>query len=150
MTGSWIGRSLLAVPALLAAAGIGIVIVGMTGAVTVGLLTTIVLALLGVVRASRTGVTIDLEREQVVLRTFWRTHRVDATTLQRVDALPRSSERTAGVRFLLRDGREYGSHALAFLAVRSAERLISDLAALTEAAPFEVDLTTGSFRRAVS
>jgi hypothetical protein len=150
VTGSTIGRSLLVVPAMLAAAGIGIVIVGMTGAVSVGLLVTLALALAGAFRAARTGVTIDLDRQQVVLRTFWRTHRVDAAELQRVDALSRSTEGTAGVRFLLRDGREYGSLALAYLAVRTADRLIADLRALTEETPFEVDLTTGSFRRVVS
>jgi hypothetical protein len=147
VTGSWIGRSLSAVPAILAAVAAGTVVVGMTGEVTTGLSTTVVLAALGGYRAARTGVTIDVDRHEVVLRTFWRTHRLDATDLLRVDALDRGADGPPGVRFQLRDGREYGPAALAYLADPSAARLADDLRALTEDAAFEVSLTTGSFRR---
>jgi hypothetical protein len=150
MTGSWLGRSLLAMPAMLAAVGVGTVVVGLTGTVSLGLLVTVVLAVLGGLRASRTGVTIDVERHQIVLRTFWRTHRVDAAALQRVEALDRSSEGTAGVRFLLRDGREYGSLALAFLATGASDRLVTDLGSLTVDDPFEVAITPRGARRAAS
>jgi hypothetical protein len=149
VTGSWIGRSLLAVPALLASVGMGIVLVGLTGSVTLGSLTSAVLAAIAAARAARTGVTIDLDREQVVLLTFWRTYRVDASALERVDAPPRGADGPWGVRFRLRDGREFGSLALAFLQGRPADALVADLGTLTSAAPFEVALTPASFRRAV-
>jgi hypothetical protein len=148
VTGSWIGRSLLAVPAVLASVGMGIVLVGLTGSVTLGSLTTVVLAALTAARAARTGVTIDLDRQLVILRTFWRTYRVDASALERVDAPPRGADGPWGVRFQLRDGREFGSLALAFLQGRPAAALVADLSSLTAAAPFEVALTPGSFRRA--
>jgi hypothetical protein len=140
-TGSWLGRALLAVPVVLAAVGVGLVVVGVTGEVVGGLATTAVLSAIALLRAARTGVTIDLERQQVVLRTFWRTHRVDAAALLRVDAHPRGPDGPAGVRFVLRDGREYGSVALAYLAARTAERLTAELGAVTEDDPIEVVLS---------
>jgi hypothetical protein len=140
-TGSWLGRTLLAVPAVLAAVGVGLVVVGVTGEVVGGLATTALLGAIALLRAARTGVTIDLERQQIVLRTFWRTHRVDAAALLRVDAHPRSSDGPAGVRFVLRDGREYGSVALAYLASRTAERLTAELGAVTQDDPIEVALS---------
>jgi hypothetical protein len=149
VTGSWIGRSLAAIPAILAAVATGSVVVGLTGEVTTGLVTTVALAALGGYRAARTGVTIDVDRHEVVLRTFWRTHRLDASDLRRVDALDRGAEGPPGVRFLLRDGREYGPAALAYLAGPSAARLADDLRALTQEATFDVSLSTGSFRRVV-
>jgi hypothetical protein len=147
-TGSWIGRAASAVPAVLAATGIGVVLAGTTGRIGLGMLVSVALTGLAVLRAARTGVMIDVDRHEVVLRTFWRTHRVDASDLARVDRLTRHDDGAAGVRFVLRDGREYGSTALAYLAARAAERLIADLAALTEDDPFEVELTPRSFRPA--
>jgi hypothetical protein len=146
VTGSLIGRSLVAIPALLAAIGIGVLLAGLTGSVTAGLLTTVVLASIVVARAARTGVTVDLDRQEVVVRSFWRTNRVEAASLQRVDASARSPDGTAGVRFLLRDGRELASVALVYLTDRPATQLIADLGQLTLEAPFEVALTPGSFR----
>jgi hypothetical protein len=147
-TGSGIGRVMSAVPALLAAMAIGIVIVGVSGQLLLGLLVTVALVVLTGLRASRTGVTIDIDRHQVVLRTFWRTRRVDAGELARVDRLRRHDAGASGVRFVLRDGREYGATELAYLASQAAERLIADLSALTEDDPFDVDLTPHSFRPA--
>jgi hypothetical protein len=76
-----------------------------------------------------------------VLRTFWRTRRVDAAALARVDTLERRTDGASGVRFVLRDGREYGAPMLAYLAARANERLLADLGALTEDDPFDVVLT---------
>jgi hypothetical protein len=140
LAGSWIGRATSALPALLAAAGIGLVLVGATGRVELGALVTGLLATVTMLRAARTGVTIDVERHEVVLRTFWRTRRVDAAALARVDTLERRTDGASGVRFVLRDGREYGAPALAYLAARASERLLADLGALTEDDPFDVVL----------
>jgi hypothetical protein len=138
--GSWIGRATSAVPALLAATGIGLVLIGATGRVELGALVTGLLGAVAALRAARTGVTIDIERHEVVLRTFWRTRRVDAAALARVDTLERRTDGASGVRFVLRDGREYGAPALAYLAARAKERLAADLSALTEHDPFDVVL----------
>jgi hypothetical protein len=129
-----------AVPAILAATGIGLVVVGATGRVDLGGLVTALLVAVVALRAARTGVTIDVERHEVVLRTFWRTRRVDAAALARVDTLERRTDGASGVRFVLRDGREYGAPALAYLAARANERLLADLGALTESDPFDVVL----------
>jgi hypothetical protein len=127
--------------------GIGLVVVGSTGRVGLGVLVTGGLTGLAALRAASTGVIIDVERHQIVLRTFWRTRRVEAAALARVDTLERRTDGAAGVRFVLRDGREYGAPALAFLAARVSERLAADLAALTEDDPFDVALTPPTLRR---
>jgi hypothetical protein len=149
MTGSFVGRSLLAMPAVLAAIGVGLVVAGLTGSLSRGAAVFGVLAVLGAWRASRTGVHIDLDRHEITVRTFWRTHRVDACTLERIDTLASTTEGVPGMRLLLRDGRELGSLALAYLPVRSAEQLVRDLARLTEQDPVELVVTDRSFRRAL-
>lgn len=148
MTGSWIGRSLLLVPVLLAGVGVGMVVAGVTERPAAGGQAAAVVILLGAFRALRTGVRIDPVREQVRVRTFWRTHRLPLDALQRVDAAGRTDAGTPSVRFLLRDGREYGSLALVYLAGEGAESFVDDLRAALDGRGVEISLTPASFRRA--
>ena len=148
MTGYWIGRSLLLVPVLLAGVGVGMVVAGITEQPTTGAQAAAAVVLLGALRALRTGVRIDRQRERVEVRTFWRTHRLSLDALHRVDAAGRTDAGTPSVRFLLRDGREYGSLALAYLAGQGADEFVSDLSAALDGRGVEVSLTPASFRRA--
>lgn len=148
MTGSWIGRSLLLVPVLLAGIGVGMVVAGVSGSPGTGGQAAAAVILLGALRALRTGVRIDAPREQVRVRTFWRTYRLPLDALQRVDAAGRTEAGTPAVRFLLRDGREFGTLAMAYLDEDGADQFAADLRAALEGRGVEISLTAGSFRRA--
>lgn len=149
MTGSWIGRSLLLVPVLLAGIGVGMVVAGLTGVPGTGAQAAAAVILLGALRALRTGVRLDAEREVVRVRTFWRTYRLPLDALQRVDAAGRTEAGTPAVRFLLRDGREFGTLGMAYLDEDGAGQFVADLRAALEGRGVEISLTSGSFRRAV-
>ncbi|MFA9446645.1 hypothetical protein [Egicoccus sp. AB-alg6-2] len=148
MTGSWIARSLLLVPVLLAGVGVGMVVAGLTADPAAGGRAAAAVILLGALRALRTGVQIDTRRERVRVRTFWRTYRLPLDALQRVDAGGRTDAGTPAVRFLLRDGREYGSTSLAYLAGHGADQFVGDLRDALEGRGVEISLTAASFRRA--
>ncbi|MFA9430635.1 hypothetical protein [Egicoccus sp. AB-alg2] len=148
MTGSWIGRSLVLVPVMLAGVGVGMVVAGLTAAPTVGGQAAAAVILLGALRALRTGVRVDTDAEQVRVRTFWRTHRLPLDALRRIDAGGRTEGGSPSVRFLLKDGREYGSMALAYLDGGAADALIADLRRALDGRGAEVSLTAASFRRA--
>jgi hypothetical protein len=145
-TGSTLGRVLGAVPALLASVAVGLVAVGVGAPVAAGAGATAVLAAASLLRAARTGVTVDVERQELVLRGFWRTRRLDAATLARIDASRREA-RPGTVRIVLRDGRSYDVVPLSFLAEHAAERLRTDLARLGEPGTFEVHLAAERLRR---
>ncbi|MBS3941205.1 MAG: hypothetical protein KG028_09635, partial [Actinobacteria bacterium] len=68
--------------------------------------------------------------------------------LQRVDAAGRTEAGTPAVRFLLRDGREFGTLAMAYLDENGADQFAADLRAALEGRGVEISLTAGSFRRA--
>jgi len=147
LTGSWIGRALALVPVLLAGVGVGLVVAGVTASPTTGGQAAAAVILLGALRALRMGVRIDTAAEQVRVRTFWRTHRLPLDGLRRVDAGDRTDGGSPAVRFLLEDGREYGSTALAYLDNGAADAFIADLRAALDGRGAEVSLTSSSFRR---
>ncbi|GGI09680.1 hypothetical protein [Egicoccus halophilus] len=148
MRGSWIGRALLLVPVLLAGVGAGMVVAVVSGDPAAGGGLAGVVSLLGALRALRTGARIEPTRDRVCVRTFWRTHRVPLDALERVDADGRTESGTPAVRFLLRDGREYGSLALAYLAEQAAKGLAADLRQALDGRPVEVVLPATALRRA--
>lgn len=136
-------------PVLLAGIGVGMVAAGVTGSPGTGGQAAAAVILLGALRALRTGVRIDARREQVRVRTFWRTYRLPLDALQRIDAAGRTEAGTPAVRFLLRDGREFGTLAMAYLDGDGADQFAADLRAALEGRGVEISLTSASFRRAV-
>lgn len=149
MVGSWIGRSLVALPGLLASVGAGLIVAGITQAWAPSFAVTALLAGLVLLRVCALGVIIDLPREQVVLRTFWRTHRFGVDDLGLVTARGVGDGWPPGVRFRTADGREYGSMALCYLDEDHATAFIGQLRTL--AGPdARVELEPGSFRPSVT
>lgn len=136
-------------PVLLAGIGVGMVAAGLTGSPASGGQAAAAVILLGGLRVLRTGVRIDAAREQVRVRTFWRTYRLPIDALRRVDAAGRTDAGTPSVRFLLRDGREVGTVAMAYLDEDGADQFAADLRAALEGRGVEISLSSGSFRRAV-
>jgi hypothetical protein len=146
MFASWVGRSLLAFLAWLAAAGLGLVVAGATGDLRAGLWVAAVALVVCGIRASRAGVLVDVDRGEVVLRTCWRTRRIPAAELERVDAGLTRDAGLPGLRFLTADGRSWVSLAVVYLPDDRAEELVTRLEAMRTHASFELDLDRSSFR----
>lgn len=145
VVGSWLGRALSALPAALGAVGAGLVVAGWIGTPAPGVAVWALLTGAVLLRMSVTGLVIDLEREVVVVRTFWRTHRLAPDELRRVDA--GGPAPGPGLRFVTRDGREIGLLAVAYLDPPRAERLVGQLRDLAAAGPCEVTVDPAGLRR---
>jgi hypothetical protein len=145
MVGSAIGRSLAALPGLLASVAAGMIIAGLTRELTLSLAVVALLVGIVLLRVTAIGVTIDLDRERIVVRTFWRKVQLSVDDLDRVDARLAGDGWPPGVRFVTRDGREYGSVALCYLDEERAGRFIAQLEALAGPAA-RVTLEPSSFR----
>lgn len=145
MVGSWIGRSLVALLGLLTSLAVGMVVVGVTRELSLGLAVAAVLAGIVLLRVPSIGVTIDLERERIVLRTFWRTVSLTVDDLRRIDARVVGDGWPPGVRFVTREGREYGSIALCYLDEDRAGRFITQLETIAGNVA-DVALQPSSFR----
>jgi hypothetical protein len=145
MVGSAIGRSLAALPGLLASVAAGMIIAGLTRELTLSLAVVALLVGIVLLRVTAIGVTIDLDRERIVVRTFWRKVQLSVDDLDRVDARLAGDGWPPGVRFVTNDGREYGSVALCYLDEERAGRFIAQLEALAGPAA-RVTLEPSSFR----
>lgn len=145
MVGSAIGRMLAALPGVLASVGAGLVVVGVTNEVSVGLGTVALLLGLVLIRVSTLGMIIDLDRERLLVRSFWRTRAVHIDELERIDARAVGEGWPPGVRFVTTDGREFGTLALCYLDEPQAVQLIGQLEAIADDI-VEVDLSPASFR----
>jgi hypothetical protein len=141
VVGSPIGRAILALQANLAAVAGGLVVAGVTGRVSAGLLVAVVVGGVCLVRALRTGIAVDLDGDVIVLRTCWRTTRVPMARVARIEG---ATSRAAGgpqLRVLTDDGRAYGSLAVAYLDRDRTDALLRALSAARERAGFELALT---------
>lgn len=146
MIASWVGRGLLVFLAGLAAAGLGVVVAGSTGDLRTGSWVAAVALLVCGIRAARSGVLVDLERSEVVVRTCWRTRRIPADQLARVDGGLIDDGGLPGVRFVTADGHVRVSLAVVYLPHDRAEELVTQLEAMRVHAPFELELDRTSFR----
>lgn len=145
MVGSGIGRSLVALPGLLASIAVGLIVAGLTRGLALAAGTTVLLAVLVVARAATVGAVIDLDRQQLVLRTFWRSHTIGSQDLWRVEGRSRGEGWPPGVRFVTTDRREVSTLALCYLDEEPAERLIEQLRAFA-GGETELDVAPSSFR----
>lgn len=141
MVGSPIGRAILALQANLAAVAGGLVVAGATGNPRAGLVVTVVTGAVCLVRALRTGIAVDLEHEDIVLRTCWRTARVPVAQVARIEGGTTRASGGPGLSVVTEDGRTYGSLAVAYLDRARADALHRKLAAARDHAGFELDLT---------
>jgi hypothetical protein len=146
MIASWVGRSLLAFLAGLAAVGVGLVVAGATGDLRRGLWVAAVAFVVCAVRAARAGVVVDVDRGEVVLRTCWRTRRIPAGELERVDGGLTHDAGLPGLRLVTADGRSRVSLAVVYLPDDRADELVTRLETIRARAPFELDLDRSSFR----
>jgi hypothetical protein len=141
VVGSPIGRAILALQANLAAVAGGLVVAGVTGQPRVGLLVAVLAGGVCLVRALRTGIAVDLDEDEILLRTCWRTARVPMDRVARIEG---GTSRAAGgpeLRVLTDDGRAYGSLAVAYLDRDRTDILLRALSAARERAGFELALT---------
>lgn len=125
MVGSWIGRALIGLPAVLGAVGAGAIVVGWLGEIAPGVAAAAVLAGMAILRASRTGVFVDVDAGVIVVQGFWRDHTVAAADLERVDVSCSPETGAPGVQLVTVDGQELTPLALAYVAEDVTDRLIA-------------------------
>ena len=137
MVGSWIGRALIGLPAVLGAVGAGTVVVGWIGEIAPGIAVTVLLAGIAILRASRTGIVVDVHHGVLVVQGFWRDRRIAADELRCIDLSGSPETGAPGIQFVTVDGQEVASLALAYLADDRADRVV---ALVTAAAGRPVDV----------
>jgi hypothetical protein len=150
MVGSWIGRAMLALPALFFAVGAGALVAGATrdgsvGGAVAGLILVVVTA-----RVAVAGVRVVPDADLVVVRSLVRTTRFAVSDIAAVQAVPTTQDGPAVVSFLLRDGRRCGSLALAYLSPSGIDRLVADLRAARSRSPFVLEVDRARLRPAIS
>lgn len=143
--GSWLGRSVLALPAALGAVAAGVLVIGISGRAGPGFVVMGVVGLASLLRISRTGVMVDPEASEVQLTTFWRTHHIDTAQLAFVDT-ERPAEGPPSLRFVTTDGREVRSTALLGSSDAQIGRFLGLLSSARHEGGFEVHLDASSFR----
>jgi hypothetical protein len=150
MVGSWIGRAMLALPALFFAVGAGALVAGTTRDGAAGGAVTALLFAVVVARVAVSGVRVALDTERVVVRSLLRTTRFAVSEIAAVTAVPTAEDGPAIVTFLLQDGRRCGSLALAYPSPDAIDRLLADLRTARTKSPFLLEVDPARLRPAIS